>query len=69
MKNNLLSCLAVLGLLFSSCTSDDTADIIINDNSVTNNNNGGGGTTNPGTIFLSGTFTEDLDLDANNTYK
>jgi len=69
MKNNLLSCLALLGLLLSSCTSDDTADIVINDNSVINNNNGGGGSTDPQTIFLSGTFTEDLTLDANNTYK
>lgn len=68
MKTNLLSCLAIVGLLLSSCTSDDTADIIINDNSVTNNNTGGG-TTDPQTIFLSGTFTEDLTLDANNTYK
>ncbi|MFD1062840.1 multidrug transporter [Winogradskyella litorisediminis] len=67
MKNNLLSCLAIFALLLSSCTSDDTADIIINDNSVTNNN--GGGNNNPATIFLSGTFTEDLNLDANNTYK
>jgi len=68
MKNKLFLGLAVFGVLFNSCTSDDTADIIINDNSVTNNNNGGG-TTDPQTIFLSGTFTEDLELDANNTYK
>ncbi len=68
MKNNLLLGLAIFGMLFNSCTSDDTADIIINDNSVTNNN-GGGGTTDPQTVFLSGTFTEDLTLDANNTYK
>lgn len=71
MKNNLLSCLAVLGLLLSSCTSDDTADIVINDNSVTNNNNnnGGGNTNAPQSIFLSGLYTEDLVLDANNSYK
>ena len=68
MKNNLLFALVVFGILLSSCTSDDTADIIINDNSVTNNNNGGGDS-DPQTIFLSGTFTEDLTLDANNTYK
>ena len=58
----------------TSCASDDTADINItdnSDNSVTNNN-----TTDPGTgggggqtIFLSGTYTTDLTLDANNTYK
>ena len=68
MKNNLLLGLAIFGMLFNSCTSDDTADIVINDNSVTNNN-GGGGTTDPQTIFLSGTYTEDLTLDANNSYK
>ncbi len=68
MKNNFLLGLVIFGILFTSCTSDDTADIIINDNSVTNNNSGGG-TTDPQTIFLSGTFNEDLTLDANNTYK
>ncbi|PNQ72051.1 multidrug transporter [Hanstruepera neustonica] len=68
MKNNLILGLAVITLLFSSCASDDTSDIIINDNSVTNNNNGGGGTTDPETIFLSGTYTQDLTLDPNNTY-
>jgi hypothetical protein len=67
MKNYLLFALVVFGMLFNSCTSDDTADIIINDNSVTNNN--GGGTTDPQTVFLSGTITEDLTLDANTTYK
>lgn len=67
MKNNLILGLAVITMLFS-CTSDDTSDIIINDNSVINNNNGGG-TTDPETIFLSGTYTQDLILDANNTYK
>lgn len=69
MKNNLILGLAVFALLFSACTSDDTADIIINDNSITNNNNGGdNGPTDPQTIFLSGTYTSDLNLDANNTY-
>ena len=68
MKSKLLSGLALVGLLLNSCTSDDTSDIVINDNSVTNNTTGGG-TTDPDTIFLSGTFTEDLTLDANNTYK
>ena len=67
MKNKFYLVLAVLGVLFNSCTSDDTADIIITDNSVTNNN--GGGTTDPQTVFLSGTYTEDLTLDANMTYK
>jgi len=67
MKNKLFLGLAVFGVLFNSCTSDDTSDIIINDNSVTNNI--GGGSNNPDTILLSGTYTEDLTLDANSTYK
>ncbi|OIQ29351.1 MAG: multidrug transporter [Bacteroidetes bacterium MedPE-SWsnd-G2] len=67
MKNNLLLGLAVIAMLFNSCASDDTADIIINDNSTTNNG-GNGGNTDPDTVFLSGTYTTDLTLDANNTY-
>ena len=67
MKNNLLLGLAVIALLFSSCTSDDTADVIINDNSIINNGNGNGNN-DPDTIFLSGTYTTDLTLDANNSY-
>lgn len=66
MKKQLILGLTLVSMVFS-CSTDDTADVIINDNSVTNNN--GGGTTAPGTIFLSGTYTEDLTLDANNTYK
>ena len=58
MKNNLLLGLAFFAMLFNSCTSDDTADIIINDNSVINNGGGNGGT-DPETIFLSGTYTTD----------
>ncbi|MEM6684446.1 MAG: multidrug transporter [Bacteroidota bacterium] len=70
MKNRIQFGLALLGaLVMTSCASDDTADINITDNSVTNNTSTGGGTTDPGTIFLSGTYTEDLDLDANSTYK
>ncbi len=65
---NLLMILTLVVFALTSCTTDGTADIIINDNSVTNNNSGGGDT-DPQTIFLSGTFTEDLTLDANNTYK
>jgi len=66
MKNKLILVVVFMLGLFS-CTTDDTADIIINDNSITNNI--GGGTTNPQTIFLSGTYTENLTLDANSTYK
>ena len=65
MKNNLIFGIAIISMLFS-CSSDDTSDIYITDNSVNNN---GGGTTDPETIFLSGTYTQDLILDANNTYK
>lgn len=67
MKNNLILGLAVITMLFTACTSDDTADIIINDNSITNNNSGGNNS-GPDVIFLSGTYTTDLDLDANNDY-
>ena len=65
MKNNLILGIAIISML-SSCSSDDTSDIYITDNSVNYN---GGGTTDPETIFLSGTYTQDLILDANNTYK
>ncbi|WP_420570682.1 multidrug transporter [Kordia sp.] len=69
MKNRLIFGLALLGALaLTSCASDDTADINITDNSVTNNNTTGGGNTGGETIFLSGTYTEDLTLDANNSY-
>ncbi len=64
MKNYFALGLALVGLLsITSCASDDTADINIINNGGTSN------PTNPETIFLSGTFTEDLELDANNTYK
>lgn len=68
MKNNLILGLAIITMLFS-CTTDDTADVVINDNSVINNNGNGGGPTDPDVIFLSGTYTENLTLDANNSYK
>ncbi|WP_431132592.1 multidrug transporter [Psychroserpens mesophilus] len=67
MKNNLILGLAIITMLVTACTSDDTADIIINDNSVTNNNSGGNNN-GPQSIFLSGTYTTDLELDANNSY-
>lgn len=70
MKNRLVFGFALLGaLIMTSCASDDTADINITDNSVTNNTTNPGGGTTGNTIFLSGTYTEDLDLDANNNYK
>jgi hypothetical protein len=70
MKNRILFGFALLGaLVMTSCATDDTADINITDNSVTNNTTNPGGGTTGQTIFLSGTYTTDLDLDANNTYK
>lgn len=64
MKNYLILGVALVGLLsITSCASDDTADINIVNNGGTNN------PSTPGTILLSGTYTEDLDLDINNTYK
>ncbi|WP_430411542.1 multidrug transporter [Kordia sp.] len=69
MKNRLIFGFALLGaLVMTSCATDDTADINITDNSVTNNTTNPGGGTTGNTIFLSGTYTEDLTLDANNNY-
>lgn len=62
MNTKFLSILAMLMLLISSCTSDDTSDIIININ-------GNGGDGNSQAILLSGTYTSDLSLDAANEYK
>jgi hypothetical protein len=70
MKNNVILGLAIVTMLFS-CTTDDTADIVINDNSdnsVTNNNTTGGGTPTGQTIYLSGTYLQNLTLDPINTY-
>lgn len=66
MKKAILS-LVLMSLLIISCADDDTADIIINDNSVTNNNNGGGNNSGQ-TVYLSGTYVEDLTLDPINQY-
>ena len=66
MKSNLILRIAIIAMLVTACTSDDTADIIINDNSVTNSSNGGNNGSQ--SIFISGTYTTDLDLDANNSY-
>ncbi len=66
MKKAILS-LVLMSLLIISCADDDTADIIINDNSVTNNNNGGGNNSGQ-TVYLSGTYVENLSLDTSNQY-
>lgn len=72
MKNAFLI-LTIASLLLISCGEDDTADIIINntDNSITTNNNTTGGTTNPDeeqAITISGTYVDDLTLEAKNQY-
>lgn len=67
MKNNLLLGLAITALLFNSCATDDTADIIINDNSIVNNNGGSAG--NPEDIAIpAAEYSSDLTLNANGTY-
>jgi hypothetical protein len=71
MKNTFLT-LAIASTLFISCGEDDTADIIINntDNSNTVINNGGDSGSNPSqeTIYISGTYVDDLTLLAKNDY-
>jgi hypothetical protein len=69
MRNYLLLSSVAIAILSVSCATDDTADIIINDNSVTNITNDNGGNNTPASVFLSGTYTTDLTLDANITYK
>ena len=56
-----------MSLFLVSCAEDETADIIIYDNNTTNNGNGGNDN-NDETIFLSGTYVEDLTLDVNQDY-
>ncbi len=71
MKNTFLT-LSLISVLLVSCGKDDIADIIINntDNSVTTVNNDTSGTdANPGqTINISGTYVNDLTLEAKNEY-
>ncbi len=70
--NYFLTGLTAAAMLLASCEADDTAEIVINstDNSVVNNYGGGNPTNpNPGEdIDLSGSFTTNLTLDANNNY-
>ncbi|GAB1308371.1 hypothetical protein KH5_10540 [Urechidicola sp. KH5] len=69
MKTTVKSLLTLLAasLMLMSCGNDDTADIIIYDNSTTNN---GGGSNPPSNdvINISGTYTQDLTLNSNNSY-
>nr|WP_203295552.1 multidrug transporter [Luteirhabdus pelagi] len=70
MKTKFLFTIGLCALLFTACESDDTADIIITDNSVntTNNNSGGNGGDGDGDVFLSGVYTESLNLEAGVNY-
>ncbi|WP_242083006.1 multidrug transporter [Aestuariivivens sediminis] len=73
MKNNLLLGFAIVALLFSSCATDDTADIYITDNSVINNttNNSGGGEGGETDVEIpinAAEYSSDLTLEANKTY-
>lgn len=62
MKNKFLLSLLTVAMILGSCSNDDTSDITINID-------GDGGTNNdPQSINISGTYTEDLTLDPNNTY-
>lgn len=67
MKKQLILGLALVASVFS-CTTDDTSDIVINDNSVTNNTSGGTNGSNGQEVFISGNYTQDLTLDASNSY-
>lgn len=70
MKNTItIAAAAFLAIFMVSCAEDDTSDIIIN-STITNNttNNSGAETPTAETIYLSGTYVEDLTLDAENEY-
>jgi hypothetical protein len=66
MKRNLLL-LFSFALVFMGCERDNTPNIVINDNSTTTINNGGTGPGN-GVITLSGVYSQDLTLDADQEY-
>lgn len=60
MKRNLFFGLAIVSMLFTACTTDDTSDIILNINNE--GNSGATGTT------ISGTYTSNLTLEAGLDY-
>lgn len=68
MKNNFLLGLAILGMLATSCTTDDTSDIIINDNSVVNNNNGNPIPGDECEIIPAALYSANVTLEANKCY-
>lgn len=65
MKNKFLLGLALASMIFTSCTEDGTSDIVFN---ITNTTTTGTDTGTDGDVFLSGTYTEDLTLDADTSY-
>lgn len=70
MKNTIKIAVAFLAVFMVSCADDDTSDIIIN-STITNNttnNNGSENENTSETIYLSGTYVEDLSLEAANKY-
>ncbi|PCH78336.1 MAG: multidrug transporter [Flavobacteriaceae bacterium] len=70
MKNTIKIAVAFLAIFTVSCADDDTSDIIINATTTNNvtNNNGAENQSTSETIYLSGTYVEDLSLEASNTY-
>ncbi|MDT0555327.1 multidrug transporter [Patiriisocius hiemis] len=69
MKTKFILFIGAIAFAFASCESDDTADIIIEDNSVTTiNNNGGGDDGGDDVVILSGVYTSDLNLTADQDY-
>ncbi len=70
MKTKFILLIGAIAFAFASCESDDTADIIIEDNSITTINNNGGGDDggDDSAIILSGVYTSDLNLTADQEY-
>ena len=67
MKNRFLLGLALTSMIFTSCTEDGTSDIVFNiTNTTTTGTDTGTGTDED--VFLSGTYTSDLTLDADTSY-
>lgn len=59
MKRNFLLGLSIVAMLFTACSTDDTADVVLNVNN---------GSTTPTGTTISGTYTSDLTLEAGTDY-
>ncbi|PCI31157.1 MAG: multidrug transporter [Flavobacteriaceae bacterium] len=70
MKNTIKIAAAFFAIFMVSCAEDDTSDIIINSTITNNTTNNNGSENEPSseTIYLSGTYVEDLNLEAVNKY-